>query len=213
MGVSPMPFAFRMPLLSLALSLSLTSPVFTQSQSSPSAPNASQASAESAMRAVVEKYFALYTGKDLEGLMSLWSEKSPDYASIKQNFQQQFTTEDYHLSLPTISRVKVEGEKASLRATVNLTTIELNSHQQREQRLVRNFALVQEDGKWRVWRSAPAENDLAEELVKATTDVERTRLLAEEKELVTAELVRSLNSQGARLRDQRNFPQALAVHR
>jgi hypothetical protein len=47
--------------------------------------------------------------------MSLWSEKSPDYASLKSDLQRQFTAEDYRSSLPTISRVKVEGEKANLR--------------------------------------------------------------------------------------------------
>src|SRR5262245_48818668 len=48
-------------------------------------PTSYQSSAESAVRAVVEKYFSFYASKDLDGLMSLWSEKSPDCASVKES--------------------------------------------------------------------------------------------------------------------------------
>jgi hypothetical protein len=138
--------AFRVSSLSLALSLSLICPVFSQSQSSSSSssapPTVARSPAESDLRAVVEKYFALYAGKDLEGLMGLWSEKSPGHASFKQSLQGQFAAENYSFSLPAISRLKVEGERASLRATVNLTATNLKNNQKREQRIARNFALV-----------------------------------------------------------------------
>src|SRR5262245_44432156 len=183
---------FRVLLCALVLSLSLKSPVFPRVQFSSAVPDSSQSPAETAVSALVEKYFALYAAKDLEGLMGLWSEKSPDHASLKQNLRRQFATESYSLSLPTISRVKVEGEKVSLRATVNLTGIGLKSNQKRERRIARNMVLVREDEKWKVWRYAPAENDLAEALAQAKTEAERAGLLAEEKELVTAELVQAM---------------------
>ena len=189
----------RVSLLSLVLSLGLFSTVLAQVQSSPSA--------------IAEKYFALYAGKDLDGLMSLWSQKSPDYASIKQNLQREFATEDYSFSLPTISRIKVEGERASLRAAVDLTAINLKSQQKREQRIARNFALVREDGKWKVWRYAPAENDLAEALAKSKTKAERAGLLADEKELASAELASALGDQGVRFYDQGDYSQALSIYR
>ncbi len=196
----------------LTLGGSLVSPVFSQSQPSSSALDSPPSIVESALRTVMEKYFALYGSKDLDGLMSLWSEKSPDYASLKQNLQRQFATEDNSFSSPKISRVKVEKEKDSLRATVNLAIIDLKSSQKREQQIVRNFSLVREDGKWKVWRCVPAENDLAEALVKAKSDEERSGLLAEEKELVTAELVRALIDQGNRLLSQGDYPRALAIN-
>ncbi|HEY7183445.1 MAG TPA: tetratricopeptide repeat protein, partial [Blastocatellia bacterium] len=205
--------AFRMSSLSLALSLSLICPAFSQSQSSSSLPTVARPPAESDLRAVVEKYFALYAGKDLEGLMSLWSEKSPDYASFKRSLEGQFAAEDSSFSLPAISLLKVEGERASLRATVNLTAINLKSRQKRELRVARNFALVSEDGKWKVWRSAPAENDLAEALAKSETEAERAALLADEKELAHSELAVALSSQGNRLYRQGDYPKALSVFR
>jgi CHAT domain-containing protein/lipopolysaccharide biosynthesis regulator YciM len=206
--------AFRVSSLSMALSLSLICPAFPQAQSPSSAPpTVARPTAESDLRAVVEKYFALYAGKDPEGLMSLWSEKSPDHASFKQSLQLQFAAENYSFSLPAITRLKVEGERAGLRATVNLTAINLKNNQKREQRIARNFALVSEDGKWKVWRSAPAENDLAEALAKSKTEAERAGLLADEKELVTPELALSLGNQGDRFYTQGAYPEALSIYR
>src|SRR5215468_4358130 len=85
-----MSFVFRAQLCSMALSLILVRPAAPQSQSSPSVPASPQSSAESPLRAVVEKYFALYAAKDLNGLMSLWSGQSPDLESRKQGMQKLF---------------------------------------------------------------------------------------------------------------------------
>jgi CHAT domain-containing protein len=143
--------------------------------------------------------------------MGLWSQRSPDYASFKQRLERQFATEDYRFSLPAVSRVKVEGEKLSLRAAASLTAIDLKNKQSRERLVVSNFAMVREEGKWKVWRYAPAENDLAEALAKAETEMGRARLLAEEKELVTSKLVDALNARSRRFINQGNYQQALAT--
>src|SRR5688572_24393607 len=99
-------FALRV-FVSLALSLSVTSPVLAPSQSLSAFLISNQSPPESAVREVVEKYFALSARKDLNGVVSLWSDKSPDYASLKQNLERQFTTEDYGSNVPTISQIKV----------------------------------------------------------------------------------------------------------
>src|SRR6266545_268752 len=197
----------------LALSLSFNVAFLALSQPVSSAPAIQNSSDQEALRALVEKYFALYAAKDLDGLMGLWSEKSPDHSSLKQNLERQFATESYSLSLPTISRVKAEEDKVSLRATARLTVIGLKSNQKRELQLARNFALVWEEKKWKVWRCATAEEDLAEALVKVESEAERAKLLAEEKELVTAELVRAMIGQGYRLYLQSGFDQSIAIYR
>jgi len=176
--------------------------------------NAAAAQAEeAALRAVVERFFAAYGKKDLAGVMALWSEKSPDFASQKQALQQQFTTEDCGFGNPTISRVKIEAEKASLRVIVDSTAINMQGKQKREERLARNFGFVKESGEWKVWQYVSAESDLAEALVKAKVEAERSALLAEEKELITPELVQALFRQGNRFYYQREYPQAMAVYR
>ena len=188
----------------LALSLSLINSSLARPQSSSSV-------AESAAHDLVEKYFLLYGAEDLDGVMSLWSQKSPDYASVKQSLQRQFANENFSVGEPVISRFKAEADQASLRATANLTAINRKSNQQREQRIVRNFALVKEGGQWKVWRSASAEEDLAEALA-GKTEAEQTGLLAEEKELVTVELVRALSSQAGRFYDRGEYPPALTSY-
>ena len=200
--------AFRVSSISLALSLSLICAVLSQAQSSSTPPIGARSPDEPDLRAVVEKYFAFQTTKDLDGVMSLWSEKSPDNASLKQNLQRQFATEDHSFSLPAISRVKVEGERASLRAKVKLMATDLKSKQQSERQIVRNFSLVREVGTWKVWRCEPAESDLAEALAQVKTDEERAGLLAEEKDLASAELSQALHAQARR---QESYPQALAI--
>ncbi len=202
----------RVSLWLLALSLSLINPALAQPQSSSSVPSSPPSSAESAVRALVEKYFVRYAAKDLDAVMSLWSEKSPDYASLKQNLQRQFATEDFSVSDTVISRVKVESDKARLRAMTNLTALNLKSNRKREQRIVRNFAFIKEGELWKIWRAAPAEEDLAEALVKAKTEAERVELLAGEKELATVDLARALNSQGDRFAIRGEYPQALVIY-
>jgi len=207
-----LPFSFGVSWCSLALSVSLTGPVFSQPRSASSALNAYQASDDSAIRAIPGKYFSLYAAKDIDGLLSLWTQRSPDYASLKQDLQRQFTAEDRSFGVPTISRVKVEAGKVNLRATVKAVITDLKSNQRREQQMVRNFVFVTEDGQWKVWRDIPAEDDLAHAVVEANTDAERSSLLAEERELVTAELVRELNDQGSHFLTQGDYPRALAIY-
>jgi hypothetical protein len=79
-----MPFELGRRFCILALGLSLINSVLAQSPSSSSVPDSSPALVESAVRAVVEKYFVLYSGEDLDGVMSLWSRRSPNYEAKKQ---------------------------------------------------------------------------------------------------------------------------------
>jgi CHAT domain-containing protein/Tfp pilus assembly protein PilF len=188
--------------------------LFSFAEDAPLAHNpAPQPSDEAALRALVEKFFAAYSKKDLAGVLELWSGKSPGITTQEKSAQQQFATEDLSFGSPVISRIKVEGEKADLRVTVALTAINLKSKQKREERLVHNFAFVKEGGEWKVWRYAPAEGDLAEALARTNREAERTTLLEEEKELLMVGLVRALTSKGNRFFSQGDYQQALDVYR
>jgi CHAT domain-containing protein/Flp pilus assembly protein TadD len=208
-----MPLMFRVSLYALFLCLGFKSPAISQNPPFPRAPQASQTSAETAVRAQVEKYFTLYTAKDTDGLMSLWSRTAPDYPAFKREITRQFTGEDFHFGLPTISRVKTEGEKVSLRATAFLTATDLKSNQKHARRITRNMTFLLENENWKLWRSAPAEEDLAEALTQAGTEAERAGLLADEEDLVSPELIRALIDQGRRLIGQENYQRAEAIYR
>jgi CHAT domain-containing protein/tetratricopeptide (TPR) repeat protein len=236
-----MSFSFRLFLCLIALNLSLISPALARSQSSscslstrhstgemmltfrhsgfglPQGDSRAQGKSsapfeEAALRFVVERYFSAYGKKDLAGVVALWSERSPDLATHRQRLQQQFTNEDLSFGSPAISRVKAESEKAGLRVTIALTSINLKSQQKSEQRLVSNFELVKEGVEWKVWRYATAAEDLAVALVKANTEAEREGLLAEGKELATTELGRALLTQGEQLIRQGNYQRAMDIY-
>ena len=144
------------------------------------------------LRAVIEKFFELYAKEDLEGLMKLWSEESPDYAERRKAMAESFTKEDYSFSSLSISKVRMEGDKASLRATAVMKVV---SPQPRQERMIRNIYFVREQGAWKIWRDAPAAKELAENLLAANED-NRKALLSAEPDLVTPELVTAIQARG-----------------
>ena len=173
---------------------------------------ASAAPEDAALGAAVESYFAACDRKDLAGAVALWSDRSPNLAAHKQSLQQLFASEELSDGRPAISRIKVEGGKASLRATVARTSINLKNRQKSERRLIINFELVKEAGGWRVWRYVPAAEDLAEALVKTGSRTERSALLAQERELVTGGLGPALLTRGQQLFVQANYDQAKEIY-
>src|SRR5215470_7505848 len=203
-----MPFALRMSLCLLTLGLNLSGHALALPQSTSSAP-----SEEASLRIVVEEYFSAYGKKDLAGVVALWSERSPSLATYKQSLEQQFTSEDLSFGRSAISRVKVESGKASLRVTIALTSINRKNQQKSEQRLVRIFEFIREGKQWKVWRYAPAAEDLARALAKADNEAERAGLLAEEKELVGVELGRALLTQGQQLISQGDYKRAIEIYK
>ncbi|MFN2511371.1 MAG: tetratricopeptide repeat protein [Pyrinomonadaceae bacterium] len=202
-----MPLTSRVSLLSLALSLTLMSPALAQVQSSPSA----QSATEAAVRLVVEKYFALYTTKDLEGLMSLWSAKTADPAGKRKAIEKQLETSDVSINNLTISRVKIEGERATLRVTLKMEMTSKQNQQRVEERQTSNFQLVREEGMWKLWEFAPAVNDLAAALGRATLEGEQERLLVQEKDLVDSSLLAAMTELTGSLIRKSDYAQALSL--
>jgi tetratricopeptide (TPR) repeat protein len=76
--------------------------------------------------------------------------------------------------------------------------------------MMRTLHCVKEAGAWKVWREASAYDELAAALAVAKSDQEREALLAEEKDLASAELSQALH---AKARRQGSYPQALAIFR
>jgi tetratricopeptide (TPR) repeat protein len=194
--------------LTLALGMSAVAFVHVDSRAQSAA---SASSEEGGLRTVIEKYFAACSKKDLAGVVALWSEKAPDLETYKQNLQRQFDNEELNHGSPAITRVEVEKERAGLQATIAQTSINLKSRRQSDRRLIVNFDLVKEDGAWKVWRCAPAAEDLAGALVKMDSQAERVKALEQKKELATVELGQALLIQVDGLFDQRLFARAVEM--
>jgi CHAT domain-containing protein/uncharacterized protein HemY len=181
-------------------------------QSSPDSTKTPDA-VESVIRAELDKYLARISATDVDGLMSLWSQKAPDREKIRQQFQKQFQQEEYGSIVPAISRFKSGDGTASLRVGFKAILLNPGKGENRERQKNRNLSYVLEDGTWKVVRDADAVEDLALELSKAETDAACDRLLAGEKELLTIDLADALGKQGARLAGRGSFPDGLKANR
>ncbi len=147
--------------------------------------------AESDVRAVVEKYFALYASKDLDGLMNLWSAKIPDSAGKRKALEKQFAALDVKINDLAISRVKIEGERATLCVTLKMT-LTIKQNQRTAQQQTDHFQLVHEAGGWKLWEFTQAVDDLAQALKHAMSEEEQERLLAQEPDLLDDSLLAAL---------------------
>ncbi len=179
---------------------------------SPSTPESPQTGEEEALKSLVERFFTAYEKEDLEGLMSLWSEKSPDYAERKKVMKELFGFRDYTFANLIIKQIQFEGDKAKLRVCIALTEIEPKTRMQSTRNLDRIFVCVKEEGIWKIWRYYPTSEELAYALLRVETDEEREKLLAKESELVNFELVRVLLIWGDKELEQENFQRALAIY-
>ncbi|MGH9832340.1 MAG: tetratricopeptide repeat protein [Blastocatellia bacterium] len=171
---------------------------------------------EADLRALAQAFYAAHAKKDLEGFVGLWSLKAPGLASRRTAMQKLFADyEKIEVKGLVIRKIAVEAAKAKLRVEVEMNAIEAKTGKPAAGwgKMIRALQGAKEEGVWKVWREAPAVEDLADELVTAKTDAERSAIITAEKELVTERLVRELARQGGRLRSQGNHPGALARYR
>jgi tetratricopeptide (TPR) repeat protein len=197
-------------ILSACLLISL---ILAQTGSGQQRPGAATAADEMALRALAQEFYAAYAKKDLDGFIGLWSAKAPDLASRRQAIRKLFAeNEKIEVKSLVIPKITIDGGKAKLRVDVEMNAIETKTGKPAAGlgKMIRALHGVKEEGAWKVWREAPAVEDLADALATAETNAGRSALLTAEKELVTESLVRELTRQGGRLRLQGNYSEALA---
>jgi CHAT domain-containing protein/Tfp pilus assembly protein PilF len=203
-------------LVSVILACLLFSSALAQDESRKERTASVSATDEAALRALAEEFYASYVKKDLDGFLRLWSAKAPELAARRQTMQKLFNDhEKIEVKSVVIRKMAVEAEKAKLRVEVEMSAIEVKTGKPAAGfgKTIRAVEGVKEEGAWRVWREAPAEEDLAAALSVLKTDDERAALLTAEKDLVTERLVREIIRHGARLRSQGDYPKVLAMLR
>ncbi|MFP5262417.1 MAG: CHAT domain-containing protein [Blastocatellia bacterium] len=174
-----------------------------------------QSGDDAAIRKLVEKFFDLYQKKDLDGLMALWSEKSPDLVARKQEFQQAFAENKTQLRSVTIVKVEVNEGKARVRAIAEIDVEDVKTGKTADGLGVMNrtIHLLREGEGWKVWQYVSSEQEIAAAILSAKSDEERKAILAAEKELVTVKLVEELVAEGHRLTIQGTYSAALDSNR
>lgn len=166
---------------------------------------------EATLRAIVGKYFEAYTQKDWDAFAALWKEDSPALAARRNIWQQQAANFDFEFTEPVVSRVKIVDDKATLRVAVRRTRIAktYNSADITDVRTEMSFLRV--NGQWKLWSETSAVGGLLSALTAARTDEERRRLLEEDSELVTRELLFLLGGQSDRAYVQGDYARSLGL--
>ena len=170
-----------------------------------------QTADEVAVRSLAEKFFVAFQNKELNPLMSLWTEYSPDHKSSRQFFQSTFTRLDkIQIKNLTISRVTFNAGKASVRVACEMTALDAKTGVAATGfgRLNRTLQFVKEGEDWRVSAYLISEEELARLLILAKLDHDRRALLEQDKELVNLELVKALGRRGGLLVRQGGFAEA-----
>jgi CHAT domain-containing protein len=176
------------------------------------APSGAPSPDDVALRALVFKYFDAYAKKDLDAVMALWSKDSPGVERRRDQLQRMFAFQDYQFSDPAISRIRIEGWKASARAFIERSVTKYNGSSTYDIKSSRyEFSFVRENGEWRLLSEAPAVAGLVNALTAAKTDAEREALLAGDQDLVNIELLRALANQSDRAFTQADYPRALSI--
>lgn len=183
-------------------------------QASTTAPVSSEDQA--ALRRLAADFFAVYAKEDLDGLLRLWSAKSPEFPVFKQRVQQQFATwEKVTVKDVEVRQVKADSARAKLRVELEMSAVDAKTGMPAAGlgKLLRALECVQEEGVWRVWREASAYDVLAAALGEAKTDEARQALLAADEELIAQPLVDALISQGHEQRRRGQYTLALISYR
>ncbi len=179
------------------------------------APALPQADEQTAIRRLAENYFAAYQKEDVEGVMSLWSAKSPEVAATRQSLQQTFAdAEKIVVNIVKLGTATIETDRAKIRIAVEISAVEAKTGQPAAGfgRLHRTLELVREGVEWKVWRSVQSEEELAVSLVAAKTEGERQSLLEADKDLVTVELEKALVRHGQKLSNQGSYAEAQIIY-
>lgn len=160
---------------------------------------ARQSADEADLRLLVERFFDAYQKKNIEAVMSMWDEKSPNFAAGKKSFQQTFLANDkIELKNLLVRELVVDKEKATLRVAVDLQAIDSKTGKPAIDtgKIHSTLRFIKGGGAWKVWQYQPTEHELAEALAQAKTDQDREALLASKPELMTGRLHDHLLSLG-----------------
>jgi CHAT domain-containing protein/Tfp pilus assembly protein PilF len=172
-----------------------------------------QSTDETALRNLTEKFFTAFQKQDIDALMSLWNEKSPDYATSKQSFQQSFAANKIEVKSTMMDKLTVDDDKAILRVVVDSDAVDVKTGKPASGfgKLNHTLYFIKENGIWKITHFVSSEEDLAAAIAVAKTEEEGKALYEANKELQTIELQRALIAQGIRLTNQSNYSQVMTI--
>ena len=174
-----------------------------------------QADDDSAIRNLVERFFAAYVKEDIEGLMSLWSANAAELAASRQKFIKTFA-EHQNIGVMNLAmgQVTIEAEKAKvqLKFASNALSAATGKPADGLGKMNRTMYLVKEGGTWKVSQYAATEQELAATLAATESEAERRKLFNADKDLQTRTLLHALIQQEQLSRGLGTYPKSLFLY-
>ena len=175
-----MPFTIRLGSWLLALGLTCNGHAFTPAPPAPAASTVRQSIDESALRALAEAFFKNWAAKDLDGWLRLWTSHAPELEARKKAMTELFANSArIALNSFAIRRVGVVGGKAWVRVELDAQVIDAQTGKEVAGygKSQRTLACVRAPEGWKVAREIASFDALAEEMVAAQDDQERSAML------------------------------------
>jgi CHAT domain-containing protein/TPR repeat protein len=169
-----------------------------------------------AVRGLVGSLFESYQQKNLDRLVSHWSDRSPFVAENTKILQEEFAAyEKIAVNGFEIRKMQIEGDMASLRVAADLAITRAKMVKPTEQAEKKNktIELVNEGGSWKLWKFIASEEELAAKIISAKTVDEWKVLMEKESELVNSDLAAALIRQNyPPPSSQVNYQSTLAIN-
>ena len=162
---------------------------------------------------LAERLRAAYSVRSADGVLALWSDRSPRRAIQLETARTLFGPDSAGTVWTlTVHNPHIDGDRARVRVDREA----VGSHSSAPGPVARKTSLVlecvKEQREWRIWTETPAAQDLATRLAGAASEKERAALLAENKDLVSGDLASALAELARDARNHANFQVALTIY-
>ena len=168
----------------------------------------------SELRTLATQFFATQAKKDLPGHLALWSASAQGLGEYRTALQKLLDQNiDIQVKRTTILRQKIERATATVQVYSELTSADKSGRPSNDfGKRATNLTCAREGGAWKITRASEAVRDLLDGLLTAVTRPERQTLLFQDRPLLGAEIVITLNQRAEAAAREKNLPEALRVN-
>ena len=157
-----------------------------------------QVAEEERLAVLTTQFLNAFERRDHSAAMAFWSLKAPGLSGAREELRRSLTPNNIRVTVFGPIRTTVTGDASRSRFDVDLAIVDSLSLVPvpgfgRGERII---DWAREQGEWKISRFFPAEQILAESLAAASTEAQRTTLLADQKPYFNQQLVRRLTRMG-----------------
>ena len=175
-------------------------------------PVAAQQPDEAGLHQLAQKLRNAFGAKDLDSILALWSDGSPQRPSARDVMQKVLGAGSRVEIHETAARApEFDGDHARLRIDREITGGQPTTKTPGNSKTSLVLECVREQDEWKIWKETPAAEDLAGRLAKLTADKDQTDLLSVNEDLINSELALALIDRGRDARNHGDLKQALRI--